>query len=72
MVLEYGKVVDAILVYCKICKNNLYVSPVGKQTLEGAITSFEYFLPYAGWKKSRRGWWSCPNCVAKREKKEKD
>jgi hypothetical protein len=60
----YGKAIEAYVVICKQ-GDHWYTSP----KVMGDQAWFESFLPHAGWKKSRKGYWSCPACVEKRGKK---
>jgi hypothetical protein len=59
----YGKIEEAYYVMCRSGDHH-YTWP----KKAGREDEFAYSLPYFGWKLSKRGYWSCPTCVAKRKK----
>jgi hypothetical protein len=67
MVGWYGTIREAFVI---MCKNGDSSFTWPKSNPLEPLDEFEYALPYYGWKKSRRGYWSCPTCVEKRKRKE--
>lgn len=62
--MNYGKIEDAFYVMCKSGDHH-FTWPKG---IKGTKEEFADFLPHAGWKLSKRGYWSCPRCVEKRKR----